>query len=191
MSDPAATADSEPLMPAPERVLADQREARLYAWGTREYGELLALQQRLHAARKGDAIADTWLAGEHPLVITQGVRGAQGDLLEAAGYQVGCTGKGWGPGNWRISGRPRNPAGTEINSARLKPPYQSVSANDYAANNPHNTPSLRVTNAPTNVVTVPGGLIYVTEVYTRYNLLTPVPNIGLPIPQQLYSIAYF
>jgi hypothetical protein len=75
--------------------------------------------------------------------------------------------------------------------SRLNGSGTFVAANDYAANNPHNTPSLRVTNAPANVVSVPGGLIYVTEVYTRYNLLTPVPNIGLPIPQQLYSIAYF
>ena len=75
--------------------------------------------------------------------------------------------------------------------SRLNGSGTFVAANDYAATNPHNTPSLRVTNAPTNVVTVPGGMIYVTEVYTRYNLLTPVPNIGLPIPQQLYSVAYF
>ena len=33
------------------------------------------------------------------------------DLLEASGYYVGYTGKGWGPGNWRINGRKRNPAG--------------------------------------------------------------------------------
>ena len=33
------------------------------------------------------------------------------DLLEAAGYAVGFTGKGWGPGNYRAGGRERNPAG--------------------------------------------------------------------------------
>ena len=33
------------------------------------------------------------------------------DLLEAAGYVVGCTGKGWGPGDFRYGGRTRNPAG--------------------------------------------------------------------------------
>jgi N-sulfoglucosamine sulfohydrolase len=33
------------------------------------------------------------------------------DLLEAAGYQVGLTGKGWGPGSLEGSGRTRNPAG--------------------------------------------------------------------------------
>lgn len=30
------------------------------------------------------------------------------DLLEEAGYYIGYTGKGWGPGNWKISGRRRN-----------------------------------------------------------------------------------
>jgi Flp pilus assembly protein TadG len=63
-------------------------------------------------------------------------------------------------------------------------------ANDYTANNPNNDTGLRVTNAP-NVATVPGGMIYVTEVYTTYNTLTPVRNLGVPIPSQLYSIAYF
>ncbi|MFO1063482.1 MAG: sulfatase [Pirellulales bacterium] len=33
------------------------------------------------------------------------------DMLEANGYRVGYSGKGWGPGNWNESGRTRNPAG--------------------------------------------------------------------------------
>ena len=33
------------------------------------------------------------------------------DLLEQAGYHVGCMRKGWGPGNFKVSGRTRNPAG--------------------------------------------------------------------------------
>jgi uncharacterized sulfatase len=33
------------------------------------------------------------------------------DLLEAAGYHVGLTGKGWGPGDFTAAGRTRNPAG--------------------------------------------------------------------------------
>jgi arylsulfatase A-like enzyme len=33
------------------------------------------------------------------------------ELLEEAGYAVGYSGKGWGPGNWQASGRKRNPAG--------------------------------------------------------------------------------
>ncbi|MHC4506208.1 MAG: sulfatase family protein, partial [Planctomycetota bacterium] len=33
------------------------------------------------------------------------------DILEKAGYHVGCTRKGWGPGNFKDGGRKRNPAG--------------------------------------------------------------------------------
>lgn len=33
------------------------------------------------------------------------------DLLEKAGYAVGCEGKGWGPGDLKAGGRARNPAG--------------------------------------------------------------------------------
>jgi N-sulfoglucosamine sulfohydrolase len=33
------------------------------------------------------------------------------DLLEQAGYVVGYSAKGWGPGNFRAGGRTRNPAG--------------------------------------------------------------------------------
>jgi arylsulfatase A-like enzyme len=38
------------------------------------------------------------------------------DLMEEAGYHVGHQGKGWGPGNWKESGRPRNPAGDKYRS---------------------------------------------------------------------------
>ncbi len=56
------------------------------------------------------------------------------DLLEASGYVVGFTGKGWGPGNWKISGRPRNPAGPEFSRIKTKPPAKGISSVDYAAN---------------------------------------------------------
>jgi N-sulfoglucosamine sulfohydrolase len=38
------------------------------------------------------------------------------DVLEAEGYFVGFSGKGWGPGNYQAGGRARNPAGTEFAS---------------------------------------------------------------------------
>ncbi len=38
------------------------------------------------------------------------------DLLEQAGYRVGYTGKGWGPGDFRAGGRERNPAGPQFES---------------------------------------------------------------------------
>ncbi len=56
------------------------------------------------------------------------------DLLEAAGYHVGYTGKPWGPGNWQAGGRERNPAGPPFVGARLSPPAAGISNKDYAAN---------------------------------------------------------
>ncbi len=56
------------------------------------------------------------------------------DILEAAGYCVGFTGKGWGPGNWENSGRKRNPAGPAFNDINLKPPFKYISPCDYASN---------------------------------------------------------
>jgi N-sulfoglucosamine sulfohydrolase len=38
------------------------------------------------------------------------------DLLEQAGYVVGLTGKGWGPGDFKAGGRARNPAGPTFES---------------------------------------------------------------------------
>jgi uncharacterized sulfatase len=57
------------------------------------------------------------------------------DLLEASGYKVGFTGKGWGPGGWLMGGRDRNPAGEEYNEIELgKDRKKGVLNNDYAAN---------------------------------------------------------
>ena len=56
------------------------------------------------------------------------------DILEAAGYFVGYTQKGWGPGNWKISGRTRNPAGDAFNDHKLIAPTTGISTNDYTAN---------------------------------------------------------
>jgi uncharacterized sulfatase len=57
------------------------------------------------------------------------------DILERAGYFVGVTGKGWGPGNWKISGRARNPAGNDFSKLKAAEELPGgVSANDYAAN---------------------------------------------------------
>ncbi|ACT92058.1 sulfatase family protein [Dyadobacter fermentans] len=55
------------------------------------------------------------------------------DLLEASGYLIGHTGKGWGPGNFKISGRSRNPAGPAFNKVTMEAP-KGISNNDYAAN---------------------------------------------------------
>ncbi len=55
------------------------------------------------------------------------------DVLEQAGYWVGYTGKGWGPGRWQEE-RPRNPAGPEFNKKKTDTGVQGISATDYAAN---------------------------------------------------------
>ena len=55
------------------------------------------------------------------------------DRLEKAGYHIGYTGKGWGPGNWKISGRTRNPAGPAYQKRTMKSP-RGISNKDYAAN---------------------------------------------------------
>jgi uncharacterized sulfatase len=44
------------------------------------------------------------------------------------------TGKGWGPGNYRISGRTRNPAGPSFSIRKLTPPHRGIKSNDYASN---------------------------------------------------------
>jgi uncharacterized sulfatase len=57
------------------------------------------------------------------------------DLLEAAGYFVGYTGKPWGPGNWQVTGWPRNPAGPAFNKRGIKDkPVKGINKTDYAAN---------------------------------------------------------
>lgn len=56
------------------------------------------------------------------------------DLLEQAGYYVGLTGKGWGPGDFREGGFPRNPAGPSFDKHKQQPPAKGIGRNDYARN---------------------------------------------------------
>ncbi|WP_142715002.1 sulfatase family protein [Fodinibius sediminis] len=56
------------------------------------------------------------------------------DLLEEAGYEVGYTGKGWGPGDWEVSGRDRNPAGPAFQEVKLDPPHAYIRNTNYAGN---------------------------------------------------------
>ncbi len=53
------------------------------------------------------------------------------EILQRAGYLVGSTNKGWGPG--KVVGRDNNPAGKAYNSRKLESPKE-ISDNDYAAN---------------------------------------------------------
>jgi arylsulfatase A-like enzyme len=56
------------------------------------------------------------------------------DLLEQAGYVVGLTGKGWGPGDFKSTGWKRNPAGPSFDQLKLEPPTSAIGRNDYAGN---------------------------------------------------------
>jgi Flp pilus assembly protein TadG len=80
---------------------------------------------------------------------------------------------------------------TSLPGSKLNGSGTFNAATDYTASNPNNDSALRVTNAPADIAGVPGSMIYVTEVYTTYNVMTPVRNLGIPIPTTLYSIAYF
>jgi N-sulfoglucosamine sulfohydrolase len=69
------------------------------------------------------------------------------DLLERAGYAVGFTGKGWGPGQFEPGGRTRNPAGptskaltTSLSGAR--PERHSVSGSAAATRTGRTTRAL-------------------------------------------------
>ena len=56
------------------------------------------------------------------------------DLLEAAGYAMGFTGKGWGPGDWQRGGWKRNPAGVAFSRATVDAkPADGINPRDYAA----------------------------------------------------------
>jgi len=54
------------------------------------------------------------------------------DLLEAAGYTVGLTAKGWSPGDFKRGGWARNPAGDGFGGKSLQPPTNGISNRDYA-----------------------------------------------------------
>lgn len=55
------------------------------------------------------------------------------DLLEEAGYFIGYTHKAWGPGDYEISGRTRNPVGNPFNQYQMDAP-EGIAKTDYAAN---------------------------------------------------------
>lgn len=59
------------------------------------------------------------------------------DRLSAAGYHVGYTGKGWGPGRWNVKevgARDLPPTGKGYAKRKAKPPAKGISNNDYASN---------------------------------------------------------
>jgi len=65
------------------------------------------------------------------------------------------------------------------------------SAPDYLAANSDGDTRLQVTNLPNAAAMPLGGMTYVTEIYTRHTLITPLDRFGITVPTTLYSIAYF
>ena len=55
-------------------------------------------------------------------------------LLEQAGYFVGMTGKGWGPGDFKSTGFEHNPAGREYQKYTAQGPTAGIAPRDYARN---------------------------------------------------------
>ncbi len=56
------------------------------------------------------------------------------DLFAKAGYHVGFTGKGWGPGDYKSAGRKHNPAGPNYDKFISRSPISGISNKDYARN---------------------------------------------------------
>jgi TadE-like protein len=63
-------------------------------------------------------------------------------------------------------------------------------APDFTAANADTNTSLQLSNLPANLL-VNGSSLYITEVYTQHQLLTPLNRFGVSVPNVLYSIAYF
>ena len=57
------------------------------------------------------------------------------EALDESGYEVGFTGKGWGPGRaLDAEGNPRNLVGKPYKSHKLEPPAEHISSEDYFRN---------------------------------------------------------
>jgi hypothetical protein len=61
----------------------------------------------------------------------------------------------------------------------------------YVANNSDTDTNLQISNLPSNLDVTRGGLVYVTEIFTTHDLITPLDRFGVTVPNTLYSIAYF
>jgi hypothetical protein len=62
---------------------------------------------------------------------------------------------------------------------------------EYEAANADSDTNLQVTNLPSGIVLSTGGTIYITEIFTTHELITPFDKFGVTVPKTLYSIAYF
>jgi hypothetical protein len=78
-----------------------------------------------------------------------------------------------------------------VSTLKTKGPAAFGGAPNYEAANSDSNTNLQITNLPASLVVVSGGMAYLTEVYTRHELITPVAHFGITLPDKLYSIAYF
>ena len=62
---------------------------------------------------------------------------------------------------------------------------------DYQAVNADTDTRLQVPTLPANLTLALNGSLYVTEIFTRHDLITPLSGFGVTVPSTLYSIAYF
>jgi hypothetical protein len=62
---------------------------------------------------------------------------------------------------------------------------------EHLAANADNNTALQVVGLPPGTLTSLGSYLYVTEIFTQHNLLTPFNSFGVTVPSTLYSIAYF
>ena len=64
-------------------------------------------------------------------------------------------------------------------------------APEYEAINSDTDTRLQLATIPANLALVRGGMVYVTEIYTRHPAVTPLDRFGIKVPDTLYSVAYF
>ncbi len=64
-------------------------------------------------------------------------------------------------------------------------------APDYQANNPDNDTSLQIKTLPAGLSLSTGDMVYVTEIFTAHQLITPLDKFGVHMPTTLSSVAYF
>lgn len=62
---------------------------------------------------------------------------------------------------------------------------------DFQALNSDTDTNLRITDLPPTLNIPRGGLLYVAEVFTDHEVLTPLHRFGITVPPRLHSVAYF
>ncbi len=88
----------------------------------------------------------------------------------------------------------RRVVGTLSMGSVLGDPVSSAysGAPNYSAQNPDNDSRVRIVGALPNGLTLSAGQsVYVTEVYTHHDLITPFERFGPRLPTNLYASAYF